>query len=320
LSLAVSSSSSWPGAQLQRSLRFSPSRKNSSVIGSTFSAMWRLTASKSGLADSDMASLLSSASFEDGIATLTMNRPQARNALTGELLAALSAAAPRLAMDPKVRVVVITGAGGAFCAGGDVKGFVADKGPAGEGPTFDQRVHSLRNGMDFSRWLHEMPKPTLAVIPGAAAGAGLSIALACDFRIASEDAKMTTAFSKIGASGDYGGSYFLSKLVGPAKARELYFTADVISGAEAARLGVVNRAVPAAELAAEAAALARRLADLPTVAIGYMKKNLAIAEHGTLSETMDSEAIHMVRTMQTEDHKAASLAFVEKRPPVFRGR
>ena len=256
--------------------------------------------------------------FEDGIATLTMNRPQARNALTGELLAALSAAAPRLAMDPKVRVVVITGAGGAFCAGGDVKGFVAA--PTADAPTFDQRVQGLRNGMDFSRWLHEMPKPTLAVIPGAAAGAGLSIALACDFRIASEDAKMTTAFSKIGASGDYGGSYFLSKLVGPAKARELYFTADVISGAEAARLGVVNRAVPAAELAAEAAALARRLADLPTVAIGYMKKNLAIAEHGTLSETMDSEAIHMVRTMQTEDHKAASLAFVEKRPPVFRGR
>lgn len=257
--------------------------------------------------------------FEDGIATLTMNRPEARNALTGELLAALSAAAPRLALDPNVRAVVITGAGGAFCAGGDVKGFVAAKGP-GEAPTFDQRVHGLRNGMDFSRWLHEMPKPTLAVIPGAAAGAGLSIALACDFRIASEDAKMTTAFSKIGASGDYGGSYFLSKLVGPAKARELYFTADVISGAEAARLGVVSRAVPAADLAREAAALARRLADLPTVAIGYMKKNLAIAEHGTLSETMDAEAIHMVRTMMTEDHKAASLAFVEKRPPVFRGR
>lgn len=258
--------------------------------------------------------------FEDGIATLTMNRPESRNALSGEMLAALSAAAPRLALDPNVRVVVVTGAGGAFCAGGDVKGFVADKGPAGEGPTFDQRVNGLRNGMDFSRWLHEMPKPTLAVIPGAAAGAGLSIALACDVRIASEEAKMTTAFSKIGASGDYGGSYFLSKLVGSARARELYFTADVISGAEAARLGVVNRAVPAADLAREAAALARRLADLPTVAIGYMKKNLAIAEHGSLSEVMDAEAIHMVRTMMTEDHKAASLAFVEKRPPVFRGR
>lgn len=258
--------------------------------------------------------------FEDGVATLTMNRPEARNALTGELLAALSDAAPRLALDPKVRVVVLTGAGGAFCAGGDVKGFVASKQPGAAAPSFDERVNSLRNGMEFSRWLHEMPKPTLAVIPGAAAGAGLSMALACDLRIAAAEAKLTTAFSKIGASGDYGGSYFLSKLVGPAKAKELYFTADVISGAEAAELGIVNRAVPAAELAQEAAKLARKLADLPTVAIGYMKKNLAMAEHGSLSQVMDLEAIHMVRTMMTEDHKAASLAFVEKRPPVFQGR
>ena len=258
--------------------------------------------------------------FEDGVATLTLNRPEARNALTGELLAALSAAGPRLALDPAVRVVVLTGAGGAFCAGGDVKGFVARGEPGVAAPTFDERVHSLRSGMEFSRWLHEMPKPTLAVIPGAAAGAGLSMALACDLRIASADAKLTTAFSKIGASGDYGGSYFLTHLVGPAKARELYFTADVITGAEAADLGIVNRAVPAADLAAEAAKLARRLADLPTVAIGYMKKNLTLAEHASLSAVMDAEAIHMVRTMATDDHKAASLAFVEKRPPVFRGR
>lgn len=258
--------------------------------------------------------------FEDGVATLTMNRPQARNALTGEMLAALSAAAPRLALDPQVRVVVLTGAGGAFCAGGDVKGFVAGNSGDGPAPSFDERVNSLRNGMEFSRWLHEMPKPTLAVIPGAAAGAGLSMALACDVRIAADEAKMTTAFSKIGASGDYGGSYFLSKLVGSAKARELYFTADVITGAEAARLGIVNQAAPAAALAQEAAKLARRLADLPTVAIGYMKKNLAMAEHGSLSQVLDLEAIHMVRTMMTDDHKAASLAFVEKRPPVFQGR
>jgi 2-(1,2-epoxy-1,2-dihydrophenyl)acetyl-CoA isomerase len=258
--------------------------------------------------------------FEDGIATLTFNRPEARNALTGELIQALSAAAPRLALDPKVRVVVITGAGGAFCAGGDVKGFVAPKAEGAAAPTFDERVHAIRAGADFSRMLHEMPKPTLAVIPGAAAGAGLSIALACDMRIAADNAKLTTAFSKIGASGDYGGSYFLTHLVGPAKARELYFTADVITGAEAAQLGIVNRAVPAQDLAREAQALARRLADLPTVALGYMKKNLNLAEHGSLANVLDVESIHMVRTMQTEDHKAASLAFVEKRPPVFKGR
>ncbi len=261
--------------------------------------------------------------LEDGVATLTMNRPEARNALSGPMMAALSEAAPRLAADPKVRVVVLTGAGGAFCAGGDVKGFAADTGRGaggGPGPGFEQRLHGLRTGMELSRWLHEMPKPTLAVIPGAAAGAGLSMALACDLRIAADGAKLTTAFSKIGVSGDYGGSYFLSHLVGAAKARELYFMADVITGQEAAALGIVNRSVPAEELAQAAGELARRLAGLPTVAIGHMKKNLNMADHGTLSEVLDAEAIHMIRTMMTEDHKAASQAFVDKRAPIFQGR
>ncbi len=179
--------------------------------------------------------------FEDGVATLTMNRPEARNALTGEMQAALSEAITRLAADPAVRAVVLTGAGEAFCAGGDVKGFAArtEKSAGGEGGGFNMeaRVHGLRAGMEVVRWLHEMPKPTLAVIPGPAAGAGLSLALACDLRIAANDAKLTTAFSKVGLAGDYGGSYFLTQLVGAAKARELYFTADVILGEEAARAG-----------------------------------------------------------------------------------
>lgn len=258
--------------------------------------------------------------FEDGIATLTMNRPDARNALTGEMQKALLEAATRLSTDPKVRLVVITGANNAFCAGGDVKGFVAGHNNPGDAPSFDDRVNTLRAGMELSRLLHDMPKPTLAVIPGPAAGAGLSIALACDLRIASEDAKLTTAFSKIGASGDYGGSYFLTQLVGPSKARELYFTADVISGAEAARLGIVNKAVPAADLPREAEALARRLAGLPTVALGYIKKNIGVAERGSLVDVLDTEAIHMVRSMATDDHRAAALAFVEKRTPAFKGR
>ncbi|MFI4976657.1 MAG: enoyl-CoA hydratase-related protein [Caulobacterales bacterium] len=262
---------------------------------------------------------------EDGVATLTMNRPEARNALTGPMGAALSEAVQRLAADPKVRVVVLTGAGGAFCAGGDVKGFAAAAGSgagvgSSGGPSVEQRIHGLRSGMEISRWLHEMPKPTLAVIPGAAAGAGLSMALACDMRIAADEAKLTTAFSKVGLAGDYGGSYFLTHLVGTAKARELYFTADVITGKEAEALGVVNKSVPAAELAQAATALARRLAGLPTVAIGYMKKNLNVAEHATLGELLDAEATHMVRTMMTDDHKAAAQAFVEKRAPAFQGR
>ena len=263
--------------------------------------------------------------FDDGVATLTMNRPEARNALTGEMGAALFEAVRRHAGDPKTRVVVLTGAGGAFCAGGDVKGFAADTSRGagvgqGAGPSFEQRVAGLRGGMEVVKWLHEMPKPTLAVIPGAAAGAGLSLALACDLRIAADGAKMTTAFSKVGLAGDYGGSWFLTQLVGAAKVRELYFTADVITGAEAARLGIVNKAVPAEALPEAAATYARYLAGLPTTAIGYMKRNLNAAPNVTLGELLDLEAIHMVRTMMTEDHKTAAQAFVEKRAPVFAGR
>jgi 2-(1,2-epoxy-1,2-dihydrophenyl)acetyl-CoA isomerase len=259
---------------------------------------------------------------EGGIATLTMNRPEARNALTGEMQAALSEAVRRLAADTSVRLVVLTGAGGAFCAGGDVKGFAADtsRGGGGGGFNMEQRIHGLRTGMETCKIIHEMPKPTLAVIPGPAAGAGLSLALACDMRIAAEDAKLTTAFSKVGLAGDYGGTYFLTHLVGAAKARELYFTADVITGAEALKLGIVNRTAPREDLAEAAADYARYLAGLPTVAIGYMKRNFAAAEHATLSEVLDMEAQNMVRTMMTEDHKAASAAFVAKTKPVFQGR
>jgi 2-(1,2-epoxy-1,2-dihydrophenyl)acetyl-CoA isomerase len=139
--------------------------------------------------------------IDGGIATLTMNRPQARNALSREMMLALCEALPRLAADPLVRLVVLTGAGGAFCSGGDVKGFARNAGGAPVAQSFDQKVSDLRARMEVSRWLHEMPKPTLAVIPGPAAGAGLSLALACDMRIAADDAKLTTAFSKIGLSG-----------------------------------------------------------------------------------------------------------------------
>jgi len=254
-----------------------------------------------------------------GIATLTMNRPEARNAMSGQMMDALQHAMPRLAADPTVRLVVLTGAGGAFCAGGDVKGFAAGASGGGEF-NMEQRVHGLRTGMELSRWLHEMPKPTLAVIPGPAAGAGLSLALACDLRIAVETAKFTTAFAKIGLSGDYGGSYFLPYLVGAAKARELYFTADVLSAQQAHDIGLINKLIPAVGFEAAAAAYARQLADLPTVALGYMKKNLNAAQHGSLSDVMDLEAMHMIRTFMTDDHKGAAKAFVEKRPPQFKGR
>ena len=257
--------------------------------------------------------------FHDGIATLTINRPQSRNSMTTEVMQGLSEAMPRLANDPSVRLVVLTGAGGAFCAGGDVKGFVNKEPGSANSLPFEQNVNLLRASMEVSRWLHEMPKPTLAVISGPAAGAGLSLALACDLRIAADDAKLTTAFSKIGLSGDFGGSYFLNLLVGAAKAREMYFTGEVVLGAQAARIGLVNRSVPKDQLAQAAHAWALELAALPTLAIGYMKRNLNAGLRGSLSEVLDLEAIHMIRTFETEDHKAAAIAFVEKKSPRFQG-
>ena len=262
--------------------------------------------------------------FDQGIATLTMNRPQARNAMSGEMMAAMTEALPRLAADRSVRCVVLTGAGGAFCAGGDVKGFASEASSEGasEKPrSFDLegRAQGLRAGMELSRILHEMPKPTLAAIPGPAAGAGFSLALACDLRIALDTAKLTTAFSKVGLSGDYGGSFFLPYLVGQAKARELYFTAAVVAGQEALNIGLVSKIASAEDYEAAVAAFARELASLPTVAVGYMKKNLNAAYSGSLSDTFDREALHMVRCFMTDDHKGAAVAFVEKRKPEFSG-
>lgn len=260
--------------------------------------------------------------FEDGIATLTMNRPEARNALSPEMTACLEEAVPRLARDPAVRVLVVTGAGDAFCEGGDVTGFVrtASAPPGGERSGLEQRVAGLRDSMELVRWLHEMPKPTLAAIPGPAAGGGLSIALAYHMRIAVETAKFTTAFAKIGLAGGYGGSYFLPHLVGAAKARELYFTAELIDAPEAERIGLVNRVYSTGEFPRAARSWARRLADLPTIALGYMKKNLNAAEHDTLGDVLDLEAPHMIRTFETEDHRRSARAFVDKVAPEFRGR
>lgn len=265
-----------------------------------------------------MADLLESK--QDGVAILTMNRPEARNALSQPMLGALLEALPRLAVDPDVGAIVITGAGGAFCAGGDVKGFAATEGGANHGRSPEQAAQALRQSMEVSRWLHDMPKITIASIPGAAAGAGLSIALACDFRIAARGAKITTAFAKVGLSGDFGGTYFLTQLVGSAKAKELYLLSDVILAEEAERLGVVNRAVDPKELEAETMALAKRFAGGARITQGLMKKNLNTAERGDMLLSFDTEALNHSRSAQTADHAEAAKAFVEKRAPVFKGR
>ena len=258
--------------------------------------------------------------IEGGIATLTMNRPESLNALSGEMMEAMSEAVPRLAEDPDVKVIVLTGAGRGFCAGGDVKGMASRNSGENTRPqTLESKARGLRKGMEVSRILYQCSKPTIAMMRGPAAGAGLSLGLACDMRIASETMRFTTAFVNVGASGDYGGSYFLTKLVGGAKARELYFTGRKIEGPEALQLGIVNHLVPDDQLETKTMELASQIANGPTIALQYMKQNLNAAETGTLEQVFDMEALAMTRTMMTEDHKEAARAFVEKRAPNFTG-
>jgi 2-(1,2-epoxy-1,2-dihydrophenyl)acetyl-CoA isomerase len=189
-----------------------------------------------------------------------------------------------------------------------------------DGATLEDRAQGLRARMEVSRWLHEMPKPTIAMVRGAAAGAGLSLALACDMRIAGDSARFATAFARVGYSGDFGGSFYLTRLVGTAKARELYYTADIVDAPQAQALGLVNRVVPDARLEEETLALAARLARGPRVAYRYMKRNMNAAESGTLAQLLDLEAWHHTRCGETEDHREAARAFVDKREPIFRGR
>jgi 2-(1,2-epoxy-1,2-dihydrophenyl)acetyl-CoA isomerase len=256
---------------------------------------------------------------EDGVATLTMNRPDSLNALGGDMLTEMLTALTRIAGDMSVGCVVLTGAGRGFSAGGDMKARATGATAILEG-TREQAQMGLRARMEASRLLHEMPKPTIAMVNGVAAGAGMSLALACDMRIAGSSARMGTAFAKMGFSGDFGGHWFLNRLVGPAKARELYFTAEVIDSAEMVRLGLLNKLVGDTELTATTMALAKQLAAGPRVAWHHMKRNMQVAEEGTLAEALDVEAFGMTRCRDTEDHREALKAFAEKRPPVFTGR
>jgi 2-(1,2-epoxy-1,2-dihydrophenyl)acetyl-CoA isomerase len=181
------------------------------------------------------------------------------------------------------------------------------------------RAASLRQRMEAVRLLHEMPKPTIACVNGSAAGAGLALALACDIRIVSATATLTTAFARIGVSGDYGCLYFLTHLVGTGKARELCFTAARFSGAEAVAMGIASKAVPKDEVDEAARALASELAAGPTAALASMKRNLNEALRGNLSEYLDAEARRQIESLQTSDHREGVAAFRAKRPPDFRG-
>lgn len=256
-----------------------------------------------------------------GVAVITMNRPERRNAMTDGMLTGLATALVEVETADDVRCVVLTGAGGAFCAGGDVKGFAEGDGAGGGGSSWDAGVHQQRlSHRNTAGALFNMPKPTVAALPGPAAGAGLSLALACDLRVAVDTAIITTAFARVGLAGDYGGTWFLTQLVGPAKAKELYFLPDRMDMATAADLGIVNTVASADDFEDTWRTMAARLAAGPPIAYRYMKENINRSVAGDLATTLDLEATHHRHTGITSDHKEASQAFVDKREPTFEGR
>jgi 2-(1,2-epoxy-1,2-dihydrophenyl)acetyl-CoA isomerase len=263
------------------------------------------------------------AEIDDGVAVITMNRPDRRNAFSQAMISAMAEVLAQVEADDAVGCVVLTGAGGAFCAGGDVKGMAAPPPNSGDraSQSLDAAIHRQRlNQRATSGRLWSMPKPTIAAIGGPAAGAGLSLALACDLRYAVPGAILTTAFARVAFAGDYGGTWFLTRLVGSGKAKELYYFSERISAEEAERLGIVNAVFPAADFDREVMARARRLAEGPSIAYRYMKENLNRAVSGELGDCMDLEVTHHAHTGLTEDHREAAHAFVEKREPHFQGR
>ncbi len=261
-------------------------------------------------------------SVDDRVATITLNRPERKNALSDNLTPALRQTLLELNTAQEVGCIVITGAGNAFCAGGDVSGMGGgsnDEKPA-HTPSIQDRVKTLQHKQEtLTLRLFEHAKPTIASLPGPAVGAGMCIALACDIRIGSESAFIGTGYRNVGFSGDYGGSWLLTQLVGIAKAKELFFTGRRIQSDECLELGLFNQVVPDEKLEESTTELARQIASGPPIAIGYMKENINRSLELDLRGALAQEADRLMRCAQTNDHKEAVKAFMEKRPPVFQG-
>lgn len=254
--------------------------------------------------------------IRERVAIITLNRPHAKNSLSSELTPALRKLIRDFKDDRRVRALMITGIGDAFCSGGDVKG-MGDNATRTE-RTAEERIADLRiKQRTLTGALVALRKPTVAALPGVAAGAGMSLALACDIRIAAESASLVTAYLKIGFSGDYGISWLLTRTVGPARARELLLTSRRVDARSAERIGLVNEVVPDADLRERAFALAKSLADGPREAIRLIKDNLDEAMLTGFETSLDAEAARMIEAGQSPDHKEAVRAFIEKRKPVF---
>ena len=250
-----------------------------------------------------------------GIATITMNRPETLNAMNAPLQTAVRAGLIAANSDDTVRVVILTGAGRGFSSGGDLRSV----NPLGKGPA-EAKISVLRSFMETSQMLREMPKITIAAINGACAGAGMSWACAADLRYAAESAKFLTAFGTAGLSGDFGGTWTLPRIVGPAKARELYLLGDIIDAQEALRLNLVSGVFPDADFQERVREIAQRLHDRAPIALRSIKQNLNDGDRVSFSELLDLEAVRHVRSGASEDQTEAVSAFFERRTPQFHDR
>lgn len=261
----------------------------------------------------------------DGVALITLNRPDSLNAMGGQLMPLLAQHLAECETDREVRCIALTGNGRGFCAGGDVKNMQRrnDGQAAGEInhiAVIERMTAELRASHNATVLkLHTMGKPTVALVNGVAVGAGFSLALGCDIRVVSDKARFGTAFKNVGLSGDYGGSYLLQRLVGMGKARELYFTAEIFDANRAAELGIANRVLAHEELMEEGLAFCAQLAAGPTASYARMKANLNLGETGTFQEVLDQEALLMRMSGMSRDSREAVTAFVEKREPRFVG-
>lgn len=253
--------------------------------------------------------------LKDRVATITFNRPDKLNALNAELLNGSIQALKSWSADPEVGAIVVTGAGRAFCAGGDV-GAMAQ----GTELSHEQNIDRLRDMQELSWLLYNIPKVTIASVNGFAMGAGLGICLACDLRISSDQAKFGTAYAKVGFGGDFGTTWLLTHYVGAPKAKELLFLAEMIDANQAHRLGLVNRVVPHDQLESATKTVAAQIANGPLTSYRYMKANINLATHTDFRTLLDREAETHLRCGQTQDHKEGVRAFLEKRAPKFSGR
>jgi enoyl-CoA hydratase/carnithine racemase len=257
----------------------------------------------------------------DGVAIITLNRPERMNAFTPQMIREWAQALERARTDPEVRAVIVTGAGRGFCAGADLRGdsalLVAGEGP----PSSAERRNWLRDGVHaVPRAVALLDKPYIAAVNGPAVGAGMDMASMCDIRIASETARFSMAYVRIGIIPGDGGCYFLPRIVGVAKALELIWTGDFIDAQEALRLGYVSQVVPPDELMPSARDFARRLAEGPAVAIQLAKRLVYRGLDATLLEALEEASQAMAIAQSTEDAREGPLAYVEKRPPKFTGR